>query len=72
LIVDHLNILKMTPKVFPQTRQTKSHAVPMIMLVTTQIRQVDDDPLYRRIVDDALYQILNHFVKPNEHALLKS
>jgi N-acylglucosamine 2-epimerase len=74
LIVDYLeNPDKLPPKVYPQTRQTKSHATPMIMLATTQeIRQVDDALLYQRVVDDALDQILNQFVKRDERALLET
>ena len=36
------------PKVFPQTRRMKSHAMPMVLVATTQeIRQVHSDPLYQ-------------------------
>jgi N-acylglucosamine 2-epimerase len=61
------------PKVLPATRQAKSHAMPMILLATTQeLRQVDSDALYKDIVDSSLHEIFNHFVKPNEHALLET
>ena len=61
------------PKVFPQTRVTKAHAMPMILLATTQeLRQVDSDPLYDEVVDDCLDEVLNHFVKPDERALFET
>ena len=61
---------KLPPKVYPQTRRTKALAMPMILLATTQeLRQVDQDPLYKEVVDGALDEILNHFLKPEEHAL---
>ncbi len=74
LIVDlYRNPQKLPPKTVPATRPMKSHAIPMIMLATTQeLRQVDDDPLYAEIVDDVLGQILNHFMKPEKQALLET
>jgi len=61
------------PKVFPQTRCTKSHATRMILLPTTQvIRRVDDSPLYDDVMDRAIYEILNHFVHGDERALLEN
>jgi len=61
------------PKVIPQTRRTKSHAMPMVLVSTTQeIRQVHSDPLYSEVVDDALYQIQTHFWKPEDRVLLEN
>ena len=61
------------PKTLPQTRATKSQAMPMILLATTQeLRQVDSDPLYTEVIDDSLGQILNHFLKPDERALFET
>ena len=61
------------PKVIPETRVTKSHAMPMILIATTQeLRQVDSDPLYQEVMDDALHQILRHFVHRDEHALFET
>jgi N-acylglucosamine 2-epimerase len=63
----------LAPKVFPQTRVTRSHAVPMILLATTQVlRQADSDPLYTQVIDDSLDQILNHFLKRDERALFET
>ncbi|MBE0690338.1 MAG: AGE family epimerase/isomerase, partial [Anaerolineae bacterium] len=73
-IVDlYRNPHKLPPKVIPETRRTKSHAIPMILLATTQeMRQGDDDPLYAEIVDEALDQILHQFMKPGKRALLET
>jgi N-acylglucosamine 2-epimerase len=61
------------PKVFPQTRRLKSHAMPMVLVATTQeIRQVHSDPLYREVVDDSLHQILHDFWKPEDRVLLEN
>jgi len=61
------------PKVIPETRITKSHAMPMVLIGTTQeLRTVDSDPLYKEVVDDALYQIFNHFMRPDEQTLLET
>ena len=61
------------PKGFPETRQLKSHAMPMILLATTQVlRQVDEDDLYERTINDSIDEVLNDFVKPEFKALLES
>jgi N-acylglucosamine 2-epimerase len=61
------------PKVFPQTRRMKSHAMPMVLVATTQeIRQVHSDPLYQEVLDDSLDQIFHHFWKPEDRVLLEN
>ena len=61
------------PKGIPETRQLKSHAMPMILLATTQVlRQVDDDPLYERTIDESLHEVLEHFLKPEFKMLLET
>jgi N-acylglucosamine 2-epimerase len=61
------------PKLIPQTRQMKSHALPMILISMIQIlRQVKDDNAYKKVIDDSLYEIENHFMKPEFKALLES
>lgn len=60
------------PKVFPETRLVKSHAMPMTLLNTTrELRQVDSHPLYDGVIDDAIDQIINHFLKRDKCALLE-
>ncbi len=61
------------PKVFPETRRVRTHAMPMILLATSQImREVDDNPIYSEVIDQSLYEILNYFVKPEEKALFET
>ncbi len=61
------------PKVFPQTRQMKSHAMPMILLATTQqLRRNGDDPLYERTIQDSLRQVFEHFMRPDLEAVLEN
>jgi len=61
------------PKVIPKTRVTKAHAMPMILLsITQELRQADSDELYTQVADQVLDEILNHFVKRNERALLET
>ncbi len=64
---------QLMPKVIPQTRTSRAHAIPMILMATTQeIRRVSDDPLCREIVDRALREIQQYFLKPEIHALLET
>ena len=61
------------PKMIPQTRQLKSHAMPMILLAITQVlRQVDDDPLYKQVADDAIFQVKNHFMNSKLKVVLEN
>ena len=63
----------LAPKGIPGTRQLKSHAMPMILLATTQVlRQIDDDPLYEKVVDDSIREVLDDFVKPEFKVLLEA
>ena len=58
------------PKIDPRTRSTKALAMPMILLATTQeLRLVDSDPLYEKVVEQALYEIRHYFLHREEHAL---
>ncbi len=61
------------PKDVPGTRPAKSHAMPMILLGTTQVlREVDQRPIYEETLERSLYEILNHFCKPDMNALLET
>ncbi len=61
------------PKVLPQTRQLKSHAMPMILLATSQvIREVDDDPLYDDTINRSIEEVLQDFVKSEKQCLLET
>jgi N-acylglucosamine 2-epimerase len=61
------------PKVIPATRQLKSHAMPMILLATTQVlRQAGNDPLYQQVIDESLAEVFDHFVRPEFRVLLEN
>jgi N-acylglucosamine 2-epimerase len=61
------------PKIIRETRVTKAHAMPMILLSTSQeLRQVDPDPLYGEVIDASLDEVLNDFVKRQERALFET
>ena len=61
------------PKGIPGTRALKSHAMPMILLATSQVlRQVDDDPIYDQVIDASLHEVLNHFVNTDYEVLLEN
>ena len=74
LVVDHLrNPGRLEPKVFPATRRAKAHNVSMIMLATTQELRLaaPPEPLYTEVVNDALEQILNHFLDVETRAVFE-
>jgi N-acylglucosamine 2-epimerase len=61
------------PKLIPSTRVLKGHSMPMILLATTQVlRGIADDPLFKTITDQSIYEIKNHFLKPKFKALLEN
>jgi len=61
------------PKVYPQTRRAKAHAIPMILLATTQqIRKHGDDPLYQEVIDHSLREVFEDFMKEDVKALLET
>lgn len=63
---------RLVPKIFPETRVTQAHAMPMILMATThELRRGGDDPLFGEVVDDALHRILHHFLKREERALFE-
>jgi len=61
------------PKIYPQTRQAKSHAMPMILMATTQqLRKTGPDPLYEEVIDNSLKEIFNDFMYYDEKALFET
>lgn len=61
------------PKGIPESRVLKSHAMPMILLATSQVlRQVDDDPIYDEVIDASLHEVLNHFLNTDYEVLLEN
>ena len=74
LLLDYLSHPeKLQPKVFPDTRRSKAHNISMILLATTQELRLaaPGDPLYVEVVDDALDQILNHFLDEEARAVFE-
>ncbi|MDE2821714.1 MAG: AGE family epimerase/isomerase [Chloroflexota bacterium] len=72
LVIDHLrNPGALEPKIYPETRRAKAHNLSMIMLATTQELRLaaPPDPLYAQVVDEALDQILNHFLDEGAEAV---
>lgn len=60
-------------KVFPQTRQAKSHAMAMILLGTSQqMRKADDNPLYDDIIERCCNEVFDDFMKYDEKALFET
>jgi N-acylglucosamine 2-epimerase len=60
-------------KVLPQTRVLKGHAMPMILLATSQvIRQVDPDPLYDDTIERSYQEVFRDFLKPQKKCLLET
>lgn len=61
------------PKEIPGVRPCKSHAMPMILLATVQVlRQVDDRPVYRDTVEQSMYEVFEHFCKPELEAVVET
>jgi len=64
---------KLVPKTIPETRMTQAHAMPMILVATTQeMRRLGPDPLYDEVVEQSLFRILNYFLTPQEKALFET
>ena len=67
------NPLLLPPKFYPQTRAMKGHAMPMILLATSQtLRRTGDDLLYENTIDNSLKEIFNHFMHEDVKALLET
>lgn len=63
---------KTLPKIDPNTRVTKSLALPMILLSTIQVlREVDKDPVYDKLSGEILETIFKDFFKPEQKALFE-
>ncbi len=61
------------PKIIPETRRMKAHAMPMILVATSQqIRKADPEPLYDQVITESIREILAHFVHADRKALLET
>ena len=60
------------PKYYTQTRPTKGHNIPMIIVCTSQqMRLTGDDALYLNTIDTCLKAVYSDFLKPKKKALLE-
>lgn len=69
----HRNPGRLEPKVFPESRNMKSHSMPMILLATAQtLRKVSGDNFYNGIIDEMLAELLNHFFHEDYGLILEN
>ena len=65
--------VKLEPKVIPETRQAKSHAMAMVLLcVAQQMRKAGPSELYEKMIDSSMKEVFEHFMRYDEKALLKT
>ena len=61
------------PKGILKTRSTRGHAMPMIMLATSQImRNIDPDSYYDQVITEAIAEVFDYFVKPEKKCVLET
>jgi N-acylglucosamine 2-epimerase len=64
---------KNIPKFNPETRSTKSHSLPMILLSVTQVlREVTKNPYYDSLAAEFSEFVIKNFFKPEEKALFET
>jgi len=62
-----------TPKIDPNTRVTKNHSMPMMLLATLQIlREVEPEPHYDDLAMEFVNTIFKDFYKPEYKALFEN
>ena len=71
--VDHARTPgRIEPKVDPQTRPMKVLSPLLCLICTADImHSIDDDPLYERLLDEAIEEFFRDFVKPEQHMVLE-
>ncbi|MCK4374469.1 MAG: AGE family epimerase/isomerase [Candidatus Brocadiae bacterium] len=74
LIMDYLSTPgKLPPKVIPTTSETRTHAIPMMLLcLCQQMRDRDDGPRYEEVAGRVLVELFNDFVKLEDKALVET
>ena len=61
------------PKTYVTTRPAKAHAMPMILLATTQqLRKHGNTPLYDEVIGQSLREVIEDFMHEDERALLET
>jgi len=62
-----------TPKIDPNTRTTKNHSLPMILLSTIQnLRETEPEPFYDDLASELINTIFQDFYKPEYKALFEN
>jgi len=62
-----------TPKIDPNTRMTKNHSMPMILLSTLQnLREIETEPHYDTLAQEFVNTIFQDFYKPEYKALFEN
>jgi len=60
-------------KVYPETRQTRSLSMPMILVNTVQVlRKSENDDRYNRLIDEFIEEIFTYFTKKDRGILLET
>jgi N-acylglucosamine 2-epimerase len=61
------------PKADPNTRRTRGHAMPMILVNVLQVlRQADPQGGYDAMIEEQIREIFRYFVRPEKKALLET
>ena len=61
------------PKVIPETRACRGHAMTMIMLSMSQVlREADSDPYYDEVITNSIDDVFRYFFKPEKRCLLET
>ena len=61
------------PKVNPNTRKNRGHSMVMIMMsVAQEMRKIESNPKYEKLISDCLDTIIKFFIKPEEKALFET
>ncbi len=63
----------LSPKFYPEHRQTRSHSIAMIRINTYQVlRQSDPEGSYDHAIGRAIEEVFHYFVKPERRVLLET
>ena len=72
LVRYHQNPELLPPKVYPQTARSRAHAMPMILLATTQqLRLNGNEELYDAVIQDSLREVLEDFMHEEHKAVFE-
>jgi len=61
------------PKVIPETRVCRGHAMTMMMLSMSQVlREADPDSYYDKVITNSIDEVFRYFFKPEKRCLLET